>query len=183
MNLTIGILYDEADVRAFTDYLERVESRAQARGEMIPILLEALEPLVGREKEYLEAGEHVKSRALVESLQARAGSGDKAGTISVFSAATAKRSTINKTWGRSGRRQQREYLAGSRTHGRTAIWYAPMLHQGHPLMVRGPGGQYVQSKNHPMVDPVPFAAQAVEALGDAQQQACADAVLNKIVNG
>jgi hypothetical protein len=179
MSLNISILMDESDVAEFTAFCDGV-GRKTSRDELLPIMLEHLAPLAESERAFL--ADHTESGALAQSLVARSGPGDRPGTMSVFSAPTATVEDLQETWGKHGRGQQRKWAAGLKLKGgRRRVFYGPIVHQGHRIIVRGPGGTLVQSKTHPMTDPVPFAQQAVDAMGDEQADALAEAILDHIL--
>ena len=169
MSATIHVFLDPGDVRSFTDYLKTVERR-MARSELLPILSEHFEPIVESEKEFLSG--HRQSGALETSLVARSGPGDKPGTITVFSAPTATTAQLNATWGARGRAQQRKWAGGLKKRGRTKVFYGPIVHQGHRVVRNGRDVGYVE--------PIPYAKQAVDSLGDQQAEAAATAILAKI---
>ena len=156
MSLTIQVLTEDADLQAYADFLEDTKERAENPREMIvPILLEAMQPMVASEKAFL--GGHSKSGALVVSLEARTGSGDREGTISVFSAPTAKPAVLRATWGKRGRKQQQAWFANLSGRGRRAVFYGPIVHQGHRVIKRNAAGELYQAG---VAEPIPFAQQA-----------------------
>jgi hypothetical protein len=106
---------------------------------------------------------------------ARSGGGDKAGTISVFSAPTATSKELQATWGLRGRKQQRDWAAGiTGKRGKSRVFYGIYVHQGHEIISHGRAtGKFTK--------PVPFAAQAVESLGDSESEAAASEVLKHIM--
>ncbi len=177
MPLTLTLLMDPADVEKFTAYLEGMGRRA-ARAELLPILREAFDPLAQSEREFLSPNS--KSGALASSLTARSGSGDKPGTLSVFAAPTATVKQLQGMWSK-GRRQQQGWASRLSGKGRRRIFYGPIVHQGHRIVVRGPDGQLRDTGR--MTAPVPFASQAVDSLGEQQAQVAADMILDHIVNG
>ena len=144
-----------------------------ARKEILPIMLDAMGPVVAEEKSNL-AG-HSKSGALEASLKARSGGGDRPGTISVFSTPTATRAMLRKRWGK-GRAQQRKWAAGSSLigGGRKSVFYARFLEGGHDLVRNG------EKVGH--VEPYPFAAPAMPTL-EEQAEIAADLIAQHIVNG
>ncbi len=164
MNLNIAFSMNEADVENVNHYIDVMGKRAMDGGGAIKaILLKHLEPMVAAEKVYLAP--HSKSGALEASLQARAGTGDRPGTISVFAAPSATTATLRQTWGQ-GRAQQRRWFnkIPKDKRGRTAVFYGPIVHQGHGNAA-----------------PVPFAADTVDSMGDAAMDDAAEEVLNYIV--
>jgi hypothetical protein len=170
--LTVGatVTIDGADeVAAFFTSM----SKRMARAELLPIMLEAMGPVVAAEKGFL--GPHSKSGALEASLKARAGGGDRPGTISVFSTPTATRAMLRKRWGR-GRAQQRMWAAGSSLigGGRKSVFYARFLEGGHDI-VRG-------DKIVGHVKAYPFAAPAMPTL-EEQGEVLAEHLAYYIVNG
>lgn len=177
MPLTLTLLMDPADVEKFTAYLEGMGRRA-ARAELLPKLKEAFEPLAQSERTFL-AG-HKVSGALASSLTARAGAGDFPGTMSVFSAPTATVKKLQGLWGR-GRRQQQGWAAGLAGKGRRRVFYGPIVHQGHWIVVRGKDGQLHDIGRR--TTPVPFASQAMDSLGEAQAEVAAELILDHILNG
>lgn len=182
MSLTLSVLIDEGDVDRFAAWCKGVGDRATGRGEIIPILLSHLEPMVASEKAFLAP--HSKSGALAGSLQARAGTGDRPGTMSVFSAPTATAGLLRATWGKHGRKQQRAWAAKLKPKGRRKVFYGPIVHQGHRIVERGPDGLLRQIRTRSgkiRTDPVPFARQAVEAMGDQQAEAAAGEIMDRIL--
>ena len=173
--LNIQVLVDQQDIDQFTAYYDEV-GRKLSRSEMTPILKEHLEPMVESEKSYLAP--HSKSGALAGSLAARAGSGDRPGTVSVFAAATATPAMLQATWGRSTA-QKRGFMASMKSRkGRRKVFYADFVEKGHRIVkTRADGATYLAGK----AEPVPFAQQAVDALGDAQAEKAATEVLNFIL--
>jgi hypothetical protein len=151
--------------------------RRMTRDELLPIMLDHLQPLVSSEKSYLSS--HSKSGALEAGLAARAGAGDREGTISVFSNPSATAKQLEKTWGTRGRFQQRNWAAGLRGAGRRRIFYGPIVHQGHRVVRRNAQGDLYDTGA--VTTPVPFAQQAVDALGDQQAEACALAICDHIL--
>ena len=170
--LTLGmtVVVDGAD--EVSNFIEAMGRRA-ARAELLPIMLEAMQPVVAAEKGFL--ADHIQSGALERSLKARAGGGDRPGTISVFSAPTATRAMLRKLWGK-GRAQQRRWAAGSSLigNGRKSVFYGKFLEKGHDI-VRG--GEVV---GH--VDPYPFAAPSIPTL-EEQGEVLAEQIAYYIVNG
>ena len=153
-----------------SDFIQAMGRRA-ARAEILPIMLSAMGPVVAVEKGIL--GPHSKSGALEMSLKARAGSGDRPDTISVFSAPTATRKALKKAWGR-GRKQQQKWAAEVDTSksGRQSVFYGKYVELGHDLIR---GGKVVKH-----VDPVHFALGAVPTL-EEQAQKAADLIAAHIV--
>jgi hypothetical protein len=156
------------EVRNFIDGM----GRRAARAEILPIMLSAMGPVVAVEKGIL--GPHSKSGALEMSLKARAGSGDRPDTISVFSAPTATRKALKAAWGR-GRRQQKMWASGIEPGpGRKSVFYGKFVEAGHDL-VRG--GKIV---GH--AAPVHFAAGAAGSL-EEQAEVAAEKIAAQIVGG
>ena len=91
---TIQTLINEEDVRNFTSYVDGMGRRA-SRDQLLPILKKHFEPVVAAERQFLSG--HSRSGALMTSLVARTGAGDKPGTMSVFSAPTATTKQLQKT--------------------------------------------------------------------------------------
>jgi hypothetical protein len=162
-------------------YLRDLGRRA-AVAELKPILIEHMAPIVAMEKSILSG--HSKSGALGGSLQPRVGTGDRPGTISVFSAATATKKFIREHWGR-GRRQQQGWAMNAKYQGnkggRKAIFYAPFVEAGHRVVKRNAMGQLADTGGR--AQPVHFAKGAMDALGDQQADALRDAVWNHILGG
>jgi hypothetical protein len=166
MSPTLYIQMDEEEHEKFTAFLEGLKDRLvgpSARDRLLPVLLKHLEPLVESERAYLEP--HNKSGALSASLTARSGTGDNPGTVSVFSAPTATNTLLEETWGLRGRLQQRKWAANLKpTRTRKRVFYGPIVHQGHGNAA-----------------PVPFAAQAVEALGDQAAESAAEDIMEAVI--
>lgn len=176
--MNIEVQFDEAGLSAISGYYQSIGKKL-ARAELMPILIDAINPVVSKEKEILS--KHIVSGALSSSLKARAGSGDRPGTISVFAAPTATMKTLKATWGQSTKQKRRFHanLAAKGKRGRTAIFYADFLHEGHRLVKKKNGvGRVIKN-----VDPVPFAAEAMEAVGDQQADTAANAILNHVIEG
>ena len=172
---TFKILANQSDMEKFRIWLDGMETR-MARAEILPIMLSHLVPLVSVEKGILSS--HSISGALEGSLMARAGRGDREGTISVFSKATATTKQLAATWGHGSKQQQKwakkHVLAGKK--GRTRVFYDIFVHQGHEVVAHGKAtGKFTK--------PIPFAAQAAESLGDAESEAAANEILQHIVEG
>ena len=176
MAMTLSILMDSGDVQKLTDYLGSMERRA-ARAELLPILKRHLDPLVASEKSFL--GSHTVSGALALSLSARSGSGDRPGTISVFSASSATNKQLQSTWG-NGRAQQRGWASKLKSkRGRRRVFYGPIVHQGHRIVKRNSAGQLYDTGK--MTKPVPFAQQAMDHMGDAQAEMAANEIIDHIL--
>lgn len=172
---TIQIDYDQQDMDAFGAFCLSMERKA-SRAALLPILTQYLEPMVDREKAFLSS--HNKSGALSGSLAARSGSGDRPGTISVFSAATATSKELESTWGKSTA-QKRGFVTNiKKKTGRRKVFYSDFVEKGHRLVKVNAAGQ---GRTVGMVAPIPFAQQAVDSLGDQQAEAAAKAVLDYIV--
>jgi hypothetical protein len=172
--MNIYVTTDDSEMNAFSAYYDAV-GRKLARAEIVPILLSAIAPIVSKEKQNLSS--HTKSGALVASLAERAGSGDRTGTISVFAAATATTKQLRATWGKSTKQKRgfAEGLKGKR--GRTKVFYADFVHQGHRL-VRVKNGV---ARQVDYVKGIPFARDAMEELGDAQADVAEKAVFDHIL--
>ena len=180
MSLTVSILPEPADMEAFSTYLHNVGKKL-ARAELVPLMIAALEPVVEMEKGIL--ADHSISGALAGSLQARSGSGDRPDTISVFSAPTATRKNLIAAWSR-GRKQHRGWamhLASLGKGGRKAVFYGPFVEAGHRIVNRDADGNLAAPGGRTAA--VHFAAGAMEAIGDKQAEAAADAVLTAIFGG
>lgn len=177
MSMTIPILVDQQDVEQFTSFLEGMERRT-ARQQLVPIMKQYLEPLVEKEKEYL--GDHTVSGALSESLAARSGAGDRANTISVFSAPTATTKQLQATWGAQGRAQQKGWASRLKPkRGRRRVFYGPIVHQGHRIVKRNAAGELYDTGDK--TAPVPFASQATDALAEQKSEALSEALLRHIL--
>lgn len=173
--MNIQVTYDENEISTISQYYDAVGRKA-ARSEISPILIEAIKPIVDKAKDILSP--HNKSMALTTSLSARTGSGDRPGTISAFAAPTATTNQLRRTWGSKTRstNQKRQFyrdIKASGKKGRTKIFYADYVHQGHKLVKKG---RVVGN-----VDPIPFSAQAVEQVGDQQADIAANRILDKIL--
>ena len=175
---TIGIIFDEGDLARVRQEFAGMKTRA-ARQEIIPILLEAFQPVVGEEKSILAEG-HNETGALSASLKARSGSGDRPGTFSVFSAPLLAKKQLIARWltGRAQLRAQAARVAGG-TWGRR-INYAPYAEAGHRWVRRNAKGQLYQV-NRPPAKPIHFAAGAVDAKGDEQAEKAADAIMDHVL--
>jgi hypothetical protein len=165
MSLTLEITFDSQDLARLQGFFEDMGRRA-ARSELLPILKEAFEPVVARERSILSG--HVKSGALLASVKARTASPvrDVPGTLSVFSNVNATRRAAVKHWSR-GRAQQRGWAAveaAKGTRGRVKIFYGPIVHQGHGK-----------------AKPIPFARQAMEDVGEQSAETASKAILDHIV--
>jgi len=176
MPATISIIVEQGDLEAFTKFYSDVAHRMENRQAIVSILLKHLEPLVEFERSILSS--HTISGALALSLRARAGSGDRPGTVSVFSSPTATTTELQSTWGSiRGRRQQRGWAAGLSGRGRRKVFYGNIVALGHRIVKRNKAGDLVAVG---VVDPIPFAQQAVDAFGDAESEAAAQEVLDYI---
>ena len=171
MAASLVVEFDDVGREQVLNYYEELRQRA-TRTEIAPLLVGALEPLVASERAYL--GGHSRSGALVASLTARSGGGDRPGTVTAFSVPTATAATLRATWGR-GRKQQQRWVAALNGRGRRRVFYGDIVHQGHRIVRRG--------KVVGQVAAIPFAQQAVEALGDQQAEAAAEAILKHVVEG
>ncbi len=179
MSLSIYVLVDDGDIREFETYFDIV-SRRIAREELLPILKDYLRPMVESEKSFLAS--HSKSGALEGSLSARSGSGDRGDTISAFSAPSATNALIQSTWGLRGRAQQKGWAQRTlKFKGRRKVFYGPIVHQGHRVVKRNAAGELYDTGKK--TQPVPFAQQAVDSMGETQAESAADAVLTKIMEG
>ena len=175
MSVAVSILVDPQDIQRVTDYLASMERRT-GRAELLPILKEGLEPVVAAEKSYLSS--HSKSGALEQSLAARSGSGDRKGTLSVFAAPTATVKLLKETWGK-GRRQQQGWASRLQGKGRRKVFYGPIVHQGHRIVKRNAQGELYDTGKR--TQPVPFAQQAVDAMGEQQAEWIAEQILDRIL--
>jgi hypothetical protein len=175
---TFQVLMDPVDVEKFTIWMVGMGKRA-ARAEILPILLTHLQPLVASEKGFLSG--HEISGALSGSLMARSGRGDREGTISVFSAPMATTKLLQSTWGSGrGRKQQQRWAAGIKgKKGRSRVFYGIFVHQGHDVISHGKAA--TSGKTH--TDPIPFAQQAADSLGDSEVEAAATEILQHIIGG
>lgn len=171
---TIQVDYDQQDIESFTAYYMSVE-RKTARQELLPILQAHLEPMVAKEKSFLSG--HSKSGALIASLSARSGTGDRPGTMSVFAAATATPKQLSSTWGNSTRQKQGYVNSLKKRKGRRKVFYADFVEKGHRIVKVRNGVSRMVGK----AKAVPFASQAVAALGDQQAESAAKAVLEHIL--
>ena len=171
---TFQVLMDPGDVEKFTIWMDGMAKRA-ARAEILPILLTHLQPLVASEKGFLSG--HEISGALSGSLMARAGRGDREGTISVFSKATATTKKLQSTWGRRGRKQQQGWAGNIQgKKGRLRVFYDIFVHQGHEVISHG-------KATGKRTTPIPFAQQAADSLGDSEVEAAETEILNHIIGG
>ena len=184
--LTINVLLDPQDMARFGQYLEGMSKRMQ-REDIGPILLECLEPIVAREKAILDP--HSKSGALEMSITARMGAGDKPGTVSAFSAASTSSSQIATAWG-TGRAQQRRWsvsMGKRRGRRRSVIFYADWAEGGHRIVTKNSAGQK-RTKPNPQggeswSQPIHFARDAMDELGDIQAEKAAKMILDHISPG
>jgi hypothetical protein len=174
MAMTLNVLVDPGDIQKFTTFMESMDRR-MARSELLPIMKGEFEPIVEAERGVLEG--HSKSGALLQSLKVRSGAGDRPGTISVFSTPSGTVKQLRRTWGR-GRRQQQGWAAALEGRGRRRVFYALPLHQGHRVVVRNAAGELVDTGR--FVDPIPFAQQAVDSLGESVAESMAEAILKHI---
>lgn len=173
--MMISVAMDPEDVRAFTDFLDSME-RKLGRAEILPILLKHLEPLAASERNFLN--DHTISGALKTSLSARSGAGDYPGTVSAFSAPTATTKQLQAHWSK-GRKQQRRWAANlAGMSGRRAVFYGPIVHQGHRIVKRNKAGELVDTGKR--VAPIPFAEQAADSMGEAESDAAANEILDYI---
>ena len=163
MSMTVHIdLEGFEEVRAYFQGMERRASRAL----FMPIMLKAFAPIAAAER----AGVHSISGALATSLKERAGSGDRAGRISVFSSATATRKQLIGKWGQ-GRKQQQGWAARMDPKGgRKAVFYGKFVEYGHK---KGLGRS--------AAPPHPFAAPAIESLGPAAADQAEAGILQEIL--
>jgi hypothetical protein len=170
--ITTGLTVTIDGAEQFADWL-RDMGRRTSRQELLPILKGFMDPAVEEERGLVNDN----SGALSASLKARAGSGDRPGVVSVFSAPTATRRQLIKKWG-AGRRQQRGWAAQIEPgRGRRAVFYAPFVELGHRMVKRMASGEL---KVIGTVVPHPFAAPAMTAL-EAQGDEAADAILKHIM--
>jgi hypothetical protein len=177
MAFTFSLLLDPGDLARFEAFCDGIGRKA-SRAELLPILKRHLEPLVEHEKGTLS--DHTESGALAGSLQARSGSGDRPGTMSVFSAATATKATLMKTWGQ-GRASKRAWASETATRGRRKVFYADFVEKGHRIIHINKFGE--RSESEKPATPVLFAQQAAEALGDTEADAAATEILEHILGG
>jgi hypothetical protein len=180
MPLEMSIIVDENDVRLFTSFLEGMERRT-ARQLILPILQRNLEPLVASERSYLSS--HIKSGALSQSLSSRiAGGGrDRPNVMTAFSAPTATSQQLESTWrGLSARKQQRGWALPKKGR-RARVFYGPIVHQGHRVVKRNQSGELYDTGKR--VAALPFAQQAMDAMGDSNGELAATEIMNLIVGG
>ena len=179
MALALTILPDPHDLERLRDFID-VMSRRVARAELLPIMKSHLEPVAASERAFLSGGGHNKSGALSVGLKARAGGGDRPGTISVFIAPTATKKQLITKWGQGRPQQQRwaRKLSQSPSKGKRAVFYGPIVHQGHRIVKRRADGTLYDTGKR--TKPVPFAAAAAEAMGQRQADKMADALLTHI---
>jgi hypothetical protein len=177
MAFTFSLLVDPGDLARFDAFCEGIGRKA-SREELLPILKSHLQPLVDREKSILE--NHTESGALAQSLSTRSGAGDRPGTISVFSAATATKATLQKTWGR-GRKSKQAWAQETASRGRRKVFYADWVEKGHRIIHINKFGE--RSEAEKPATPVLFAQQAADALGDQEAEAAATEILDHILGG
>ena len=176
MTLSYSVIMDKDDVQRFTAFVDGMGRRA-SRDELLPILKKHFEPIVAAEKQFLSG--HTVSGALSQSLSARTGAGDKPGTMSVFSAPTSTTKQLKKTWG-SGRSQQRVWASNlSSRKGRRRVFYGPIIHQGHRIVLRNRKGQLYDTGKR--TTPVPFAEHAMAASGEKQSELAAGEMMDHIL--
>ena len=176
--LTLSVLLNPGDMDRWTGWLQSIETK-MAREEILPILMEHFAPVVAAEKGILSG--HSKSGALEASLFARSGSGDRPGTMSVFSAPTATTKQLATAWGR-GRGQQRRWSAGLvGKKGRRGIFYASMADRGHRVVKRKANGELYDTGKR--TQGIGYVSGAMEQTGDVQADAAANAILNHITGG
>jgi hypothetical protein len=173
---TFSLLVDPGDIARFTAFCDGIGRKA-SREELLPILEKHLQPLVDREKAILS--NHTQSGALAASLSARSGAGDRPGTMSVFSAATATKATLQKTWGH-GNAAKRAWASETAKRGRRKVFYADWVEKGHRIIKVNKAGKRSEAGH---ADPVFFAQQAAEALGDQEAEAAANEIMEHILSG
>lgn len=84
------------------------------------------------------------------------------------------------TWGTRGRAQQKRWAAGlTGKKGRKRIFYGTIVHQGHRIVKRNASGQLYDTGKRAKA--VPFASQAVDALGNQQADAASEAIIKHIL--
>jgi len=173
---TMTMFFEVDELQTLRDYLVEMGRRA-SRAELLPILKEHFEPVVSAERSIL--GPHSKSGALMGSLKARSGGGDRPGTMSVFSAPTATRRALKLAW--SGGRAQQKRWASNITpgRGRKSVFYGGFVEHGHRIVKRGPDGQLYDTGRR--TAPVHFALGAMESTGEAQAEKAAQAILQYIL--
>lgn len=176
MTLSLPIIMNEQDVAHFTAFVDGM-GRRTSRDQLLPILKKHFEPVVAKEKSYL--AKHTRSGALITSLSARSGAGDRPGVMSVFSAPTATTKQLQRTWGK-GRSQQRVWAAKlKKSRGRRRIFYGPIVHQGHRIVVRNSKGQLIDTGKK--TKPIPFALQAMATIGEDNAERAAEEMLDHIL--
>ena len=173
--LTKKVFIDPEDMKKISDFIEGIGRRA-SRQELLPIMKAHFAPVVASEKAILSG--HSKSGALSGSLAARAGSGDRPGKISVFSAPTATRRQLTAAWSK-GRFQQRRWATTIKAgRGRKSVFYASFVELGHRVVKRNAAGELFDTGKR--AKPVPFASTAMADVGDSQAEALAAAILSHI---
>ena len=174
---TMGLSVTIDGAQEFSAYLSAVGKR-MARQELLPILKEAMGPVVESEKSIL--GPHSKTGLLASSLAVRGGVKDRPDTISVYSRPQATRKQIIKRYSR-GRRQQQVWAvteAGRDWRGRKTVFYGVFVHQGHRFVKRNAAGELYDTGN--VAEAVPFATESMPALEEAGAVA-AEKIQNFIV--
>jgi hypothetical protein len=174
------LVLDAVDAEAFQEFLDGMGRRI-ARAELLPKLKDALDPIAAAGRAMIDS----KSGALAKGLKARSGGGDRPGTISVYSKPTATKKQVVAKWS-AGRKQQRGWaakLADSNAKGRVRVFYGNIVHQGHRIVKRRPMGHPQEGQLYDTgkrARPVPFAAEPMAAMGEAQSEAAAEAVMRHI---
>lgn len=180
MAWSLSFSLDTGDSSDLGEFMNGIVRRA-SRKMILPILERHMQTLVEAEKGYLS--DHVKSGALIQSLQARVtgGRADRPGTMTAFSSPSANRSLLEATWrGKTARKQQRGWKLPESKRRRARVFYADIVHQGHPIVRRDAEGRLrVVGK----ADPIPFAFRAVAEKGEAELEAAATEILDLILGG
>ena len=182
---TLTISMHPGDLAKVKAYFVEMGRRA-AREQLVPIMLDAFQPVVAAEKAHLSG--HSKTGALEGALRARAGSGDRKDTISVFSAPTAKKSQIAAAWA-TGNLQKRRWAQSERARkghrGRRKIFYADYVERGHRVVRRSASGELKVVPNSKggvsWVEGVHFAEGAMDSAGDAAAAVAEEAILDHIL--
>ena len=166
------------DDPTFGEFVDRL-ARKTARAELLPIMKKHMAPVVAFEKGLLVS--HTKSGALSKSLKARAGGGDRPGTMSVFIAPYSTNKGLAKTWGK-GRPQQQRWARkkGTPGRGRRSVFYGPFVERGHRVVKRNQAGELYDTGK--TTKPVRFAAQTVPTL-EHEVEAGTQAIIKHIVEG
>lgn len=173
----LTLIFDSSETERITNFFATMERRL-ARSELLPILKQNFEPIVAEERSILS--DHSRSGSLMSTLIARIGGGDRSGTMSVFSAPTARRRELKALWSQ-GRRQQRKWASKIQQsgRGRQSVFYGPFVEMGHRIVVRTKDGGLKDTGDR--TDPVLFAHTAIETLGETQAESAAEAIIQHII--